>query len=52
MKGEIVRRTFSIPKDLKEKLDKFPEVNWSEVAKQVILRKLKKLKELQARGEL
>lgn len=52
MKENIIRRTFSISKELKEKLDKFPEVNWPEVAKQILKNKLIKLEKLQARGEL
>lgn len=47
------RFTVSITKDLKEKLDKMPQVNWSEVAKEGILRKLEKLEkfeELDKRG--
>lgn len=52
MKGKIIRRTFSISKELKEKLDKHPEVNWPEVAKQILKNKLEKLEKLQARGEL
>lgn len=47
-----IRKTFSIPKKLKEKLDRFPEVNWPEVAKQILKNKLSKLERLQARGEL
>ena len=49
------RFTVSISKELKERLDKMPEVNWPEVMKQGILEKLAKLKkfeELENRGEL
>ena len=46
------RLTVSIPRELKEKLDKQPEINWPEVAKQGILKRLAKLEELERRGEL
>lgn len=52
---EMKRFTVSISKELKERLDKMPEVNWPEVMKQGILEKLAKLKkfeELENRGEL
>ena len=41
------RFTVSIPKELKEKLDKNPNVNWPEVAKQGILKKLKQLEKFE-----
>jgi len=47
--------TLSIPDELKEKMDKHPEIKWSEVFRNMILRKLeqlKKLRELEQRGEL
>jgi len=44
--------TLSIPEDLKAKLDKHPEVKWSEVFRRMLIRKLEKLRELRARGEL
>ncbi|MEK6816596.1 MAG: hypothetical protein AABY09_03210 [Nanoarchaeota archaeon] len=46
------RVTFSITKELKERLDKRPDVNWPEVFKQGIIQKLEKLEALRARGEL
>lgn len=49
------RFTVSIPKELKERLDEMPEVNWPEVAKQAVLEKLAQLlkfEELEAKGEL
>lgn len=41
------RFTVSIPKELKEKLDKRPEVNWPEIAKQGVLKKLEQLEKFQ-----
>lgn len=41
------RFTVSIPEELKEKLDKMPEINWPEVAKQGVLEKLFKLQKFQ-----
>lgn len=38
------RFTVSIPKDLKKRMDQMPEVNWPEVAKQAVLKKLKEIK--------
>ena len=46
------RMTFSISKELKERFDKHPEVNWPEIFKQGILKKLDKLMELRKRGLL
>lgn len=51
----MAKVTLSIPKELKEKLDKLPEVNWPEVFRRGIKKKieqLKKFEELEARGEL
>ena len=48
----MIRTTFSIPKELKERLDKQPEVNWPEVFKQGLKKKLDKLERLRSRGEL
>ena len=31
--------TLSVPEDLKKKMDEFPEINWSEVARQAIKQK-------------
>ena len=47
------RITLYIPDELKEKLDKFPEVNWVEVSRAGLKRKveqLKKFEELVNRG--
>ena len=49
------RFTVSIPKELKDKLDKMPQINWPEVAKEGVVEKLHKLmkfEELERRGEL
>ena len=47
-----VRMTFSIPDELKAKLDRHPDINWPEVFKQGILKKLEALERLRARGEI
>jgi len=48
----MIRTTFSIPKELKERLDKIPEINWPEVFKEGLRKKLEVLEKLRARGEL
>ena len=40
---KMKRFTISIPKELKERLDKRPDVNWAEVAKEGVVEKLKQL---------
>ncbi len=35
--------TLSIPSELKKKLEEFPEINWSEVARQAFMQKVKDL---------
>lgn len=35
----MVSLTLSVPEELKRKMDKFPEINWSEVARQAISEK-------------
>ena len=35
----MVSLTLSVPEELKHKMDKFPEINWSEVARQAISEK-------------
>ncbi len=32
--------TLSVPSELKQKMDSFPEMNWSEVARQAFLQKI------------
>jgi len=46
------RFTVSIPKNLKSKLDKMPDINWTEVAKKGILNKLEKIETLNKKGDL
>jgi len=42
--GDTMKRfTVNIPKELKEKLDSMPEINWPEIAKQGIMKKLESL---------
>jgi hypothetical protein len=38
--------TLAIPDDLKAKMKRFPEINWSEVARQAILQKTQQLGQL------
>ncbi|MFH1181677.1 MAG: hypothetical protein V1702_01845 [Candidatus Woesearchaeota archaeon] len=35
--------TLAIPSELKQKIEAFPEMNWSEVARQAFLQKIKDL---------
>lgn len=47
--------TLSIPDDLKAKMSRFPEINWSEVARQAILEKtrlLERMEQLLAKSAL
>lgn len=44
--------TLSIPKELKEKMDKYPSIKWSEVFRNMIVRKIDELHKLKSRGEL
>ena len=47
--------TISAPKELERLKREYPEINWNEVMKQGILKRLEELKkfeELKARGEL
>jgi len=36
--------TLSIPDELKEEMNKFPEVKWSEVLREITMRRVKQLK--------
>ena len=38
--------TLAIPTDLRAKMDRFPEMNWSEVARQAIVQKTRQLEQL------
>jgi len=47
--------TLSVPAELKHKLEEFPEINWSEVARQAFMQKIKDLeflKEFKAESEM
>ena len=46
------RYTVSIPKELKIKLDKFPEVKWPMVIKEGMISELSKFERLKKEGEL
>ena len=48
----MVRMTFSIPIELKKKLDSRPDINWPEVLKKGIKKKLELLEHLHAQGEI
>lgn len=51
----MAKITLSFPKELKEKMDKQPEVNWPEIIRGIIkewVRKLEKFEELDRKGEL
>ena len=39
--------TLAIPTDLKVKMSRFPEINWSEVARQAIVEKTRVLEKMQ-----
>ena len=39
----MVSLTFSVDAELKKEMDKYPEYNWSEIARQSIRKKLKEL---------
>ncbi len=38
----MVSLTLSVPEELKKKMEKFPEINWSEVARASILERIKR----------
>ena len=39
----MVTMTLAVPKELKHMMEKYPEINWSEVARQAFKQKLKDL---------
>jgi hypothetical protein len=42
--GDIMTTmTLAVPSDLRSKMDEFPEMNWSEVARQAFMQKIKDL---------
>ncbi|WP_455392178.1 hypothetical protein [[Eubacterium] cellulosolvens] len=51
----MVNMTLAVPKELKNLMDQFPEINWSEVARKAFREKvedLKFLKEFTSKSEL
>jgi hypothetical protein len=38
--------TLSIPEDIKKEMEKFPEINWSEIARASIIKRISFLKEM------
>ena len=50
--SKMERLTLSIPEELKKRLDAMPHINWSEVVKQGISKRLEVLEKLHSRGEL
>ena len=44
--------TIAVPRQLKDQLDKHPEMNWSEVARQAWIAKLSNLEKLELLNEL
>jgi len=45
---KMVNVTLSVPEDLKRQMDQFPEINWSQVARQAISEKAAQLAVLKA----
>ncbi len=43
MCDSMVNVTLTVPSDLKKKMDEFPEMNWSEIARQAINQKIREL---------
>ncbi|MFH0955550.1 MAG: hypothetical protein V1777_05585 [Candidatus Micrarchaeota archaeon] len=51
----MTNMTLAVPKDLKNEMDRFPVINWSEVARQAFAEKiheLKLLKQITAKSKL
>lgn len=44
----MVSMTLAIPEDMKKELDEFPEMNWSEVARAAMRKRLALLKQIKA----
>lgn len=42
--NQMVNMTITVPKEMKNDLDLFPEINWSEVARQAFREKIEDLK--------
>jgi len=43
----MVSLTLSIPRELKQKMDRFREINWSEVARKAIIQKIEDMELLE-----
>ena len=48
----MVRMTFSISEDIKKKLDNIKDINWSEVFKEGLEKKLELLEKLHIKGDI
>ena len=51
----MVNLTLAVPKEMKTEMEEFPEINWSEVARQAIAQKLRDLnflKKMKSRSTL
>jgi hypothetical protein len=51
----MVSVTLSVPKELKKKMKEFPEMNWSEVARQAFVQKIRDmefLREFKSRSKM
>jgi len=47
--------TLSIPEDLKKRMDAMPEIKWSEILRNIIIKKVRQLKKFEGmveRGEI
>lgn len=44
--------TISVPQNLKEKMNKFPEINWSELTRMLLTQKIKRLELLKELDEM
>jgi len=44
--------TISVPKDLKVRMNKFPEINWSKLARMLLSQKIKRLEFLKELDEM
>jgi len=49
---EMANITLSVPKELKVKMDKFPEINWSKLASILLSQKIKRLELLKELDEM
>lgn len=51
-KKDVIRTTFALPSNLKEKLDTQPGINWPEIIRKNVEEKLEQLEKLQEKGEI